>query len=82
MRTERLRAMLNKILSFLKQFTSLAPIFNFIGGRHTVFAIFFAGTGFYLELHGKLTTDYVGLITALQALVLAHSAKEDYFNSK
>lgn len=74
--------MIDKIANFLKQFTSLTPIYNFIGGRHTTFAIFFAITAFILALKGKLTADYVGVITALQALVLAHSAKEDYFSKQ
>lgn len=73
---------MKKIVDFLKQFTSLTPIYNFVGGRHTMFAIFFAVTAFVLALKGKLTADYVGIITALQAFVLAHSAKEDYFNKQ
>jgi hypothetical protein len=57
---------------------TLAPVYNFVGGRHTAFALFFAGTGFYLAWAGKLTGEYVALITALQALILGHSIKEDY----
>lgn len=74
--------MLSKIIDFFKKFTSLTPVYNFIGGRHTTFAIFFAVTGFVLALKGKLTTDYVGLITALQAFVLVHSVKEDYYSKQ
>jgi hypothetical protein len=71
---------MGKIISFFKQLTSLTPVYNFIGGRHTMFAIFFSVTGFILALKGKLTADYVGLITAMQAFVLAHSVKEDYYS--
>jgi len=50
--------------------------FGFFQGRHTFFAIFFTGSGFYLALTGRLTDSYVHLITALQTLIFAHSAKE------
>lgn len=73
---------MGKVLKFFSQFTSLAPVYNFIGGRHTTFALFFAITAFVLALKGKLTMDYSAVITALQAFVLVHSAKEDYFNNK
>jgi hypothetical protein len=51
-------------------------VFSFFKGRHTTFAVFFAVTGFILALLGKLTAQYVSLIVALQAYVLAHSYKE------
>jgi hypothetical protein len=59
--------------------------FGVLQGRHTAFALFFAGSGLYLALHGKLTDQYVNLVTALQAYVLVHSAKEaveDYSRRK
>ncbi len=69
--------MLKKLLGLLGQLKTLAPVYAFFGGRHTFFAIFFAVTGFYLAATGKLSAQYVALITALQAFVLGHSIKED-----
>jgi hypothetical protein len=60
----------------------VARLFNFFSGRHTAFAIFFAITGTVLAFIGKLTDSYVALITAIQALILAHSAKEDWHEQK
>lgn len=51
-------------------------------GRSTAFAVFFAGFGSLLAWFHKLDGSYVGLVTALQAYVVIHSTKEDYFNSK
>jgi len=54
-------------------------VYNFFGGRHTFFGLFFAITAFILALRAELTAQYVATITALQAYVLLHSTKEDYF---
>lgn len=62
-----------------KMFRRLADYF---GGRHTLFVVFFALSGFALAWFGKLTSSYVALCSALQTAVLAHSAKEDYFDAK
>lgn len=51
-------------------------------GRTTLFAIFFAISGTVLEWFRRLEPNYILLIGAIQALVLAHSAKEDYFAMK
>lgn len=52
-------------------------VFNFFNGRATAFALAFFVCGTFLAFEGKLTTAYVGLATSLQALILAHSFKED-----
>jgi len=57
-------------------------IANYFGGRHTLFVVFFALTGLGLAWAGKLTAQYVAMCTALQAVVLGHSIKEDYFVAK
>ena len=59
-----------------------ASVFSFFQGRSTFFAIAFAIIGTILAFRGKLTADYVGLITAIQALIVAHSAKEDWFAAR
>lgn len=54
-------------------------VFNFFGGRHTFFALFFAITAFALAWAGKLTHMYIEVMVTLQAYVLAHSIKEDHY---
>jgi hypothetical protein len=75
------KKMFAKIQAFISQFKTLTPVFNFFSGRHTFFALFFAITGFILAWTGKLTGQYVCLISALQAYVLIHSTKEDIANN-
>jgi hypothetical protein len=53
-------------------------VFDFFCGRCTFFALLFAFAGVGLAFAGKLTADYVALVGAIQALLVAHSAKEDY----
>lgn len=71
--------MLSKLLELFSKFQT-ESVFGFLQGRHTAFAIFFAVTAFWLAAHGKLTDSYAVTITAIQAFVLAHSVKEDYFS--
>lgn len=52
-------------------------VYSFFGGTSRFFAFFFAVSGTALAFRGKLTGDYVAMITALQALIVAHSVKED-----
>jgi hypothetical protein len=51
-------------------------------GRHTAFAAYFAIVGSVFQWFHHLDSNYIALIAAVQGLVLAHSAKEDYFESK
>jgi hypothetical protein len=60
----------------------LQKLFALCRGRHTAFAIFFALSMTALAAFGKLTGDYVAGIGAVQALLFAHSVKEDYFANK
>ncbi len=57
-------------------------IYNFFGGRATFFASVFTGAGIGLAFTDHLTGPFVALVGAVQALIVAHSAKEDYFNGK
>ena len=59
-----------------------SKIVTWTKGRSTAFAVFFAGFGSILAWFHRLDGSYVGLVTALQAYVVIHSTKEDYFNSK
>jgi hypothetical protein len=74
------RLNLTRIIGTLKSqavLLSLQPFFNLFCGRATFFALVFTGAGIALAFRGKLTADFVGMITAIQALILAHSWKED-----
>jgi hypothetical protein len=55
----------------------IPAIFNFFNGRATFFALVFTTTGIILAFRGKLTADFVALVTAIQGLVFSHSLKED-----
>jgi hypothetical protein len=52
--------------------------YKLFGGRCTFFALIFTASGIWLAHEGKLTTIFVTLVGAVQTLILAHSAKEDY----
>ena len=56
----------------------MRKVFDFFCGRCTFFALLFTLAGIGLACIGKLTADYVALVGAIQALLVAHSAKEDY----
>lgn len=56
-------------------FVKLCDMFN---GRCTFFAVVFTVAGIILAFTGKLTSQYVLFVGAIQALLVAHSAKEDY----
>jgi Mn2+/Fe2+ NRAMP family transporter len=71
-------AKLKSVIATITNAGGIAPLFQLFQGRCTFFACLFAGVGIGLAFLGKLTAEYVALITAIQALLLAHSAKEDY----
>lgn len=56
----------------------MRKLYDWFGGRCTFFAFLFTGAGIGLAFTGHLTADYVALVGAIQALIVAHSAKEDY----
>jgi hypothetical protein len=51
-------------------------------GRHTLFAGIELALGTVLAWCGKLDMSYVALCGTIQAMVLGHSLKEDYFEKK
>jgi TRAP-type C4-dicarboxylate transport system permease large subunit len=59
----------------------MVKVYNFFGGRCTFFALLFITSGIALAFMGKLNGDYVAMAAATQTLLVAHSAKEDYFQS-
>lgn len=64
------------------QYGPVAAVFTLFQGRATTFAIVFSGVGIYGFLHQYNLTSFTMFVTAIQALVFAHSIKEDYFTIK
>ena len=52
-------------------------LMNWMNGRSTAFAVFFAVNATVLAYLGKLSMTYVSMCTAIHAFVVAHSWKED-----
>lgn len=75
---KELDAAIAKVKAYKAEFGPVAALFNFFQGRCTFFACLFTGVGIALAFLGKLTAEYVALVGGIQALLLAHSAKEDY----
>jgi hypothetical protein len=56
---------------------AVSAFFNMFQGRCTFAAICFSITGMYGWLHGKDLTSFALFVTAVQGLLVLHSAKED-----
>jgi len=56
-------------------FCRLTDMFN---GTCRFFACVFTFFGIILAFMGKLTAEYVALVTAVQTLIVAHSVGQDY----
>ena len=56
-------------------FCRLTDMFN---GTCRFFAVVFTTVGIILAFMGKLTAEYVALVGAVQALLVAHSVGQDY----
>lgn len=75
---DKVSAKVKQVKEDLKNNGFMPAFFGFFGGRCTTFAIAFFLIGVLLELRGKLDGNFVALAGIIQALILAHSAKEDY----
>ena len=53
-------------------------ISGWFGGTTRFYAFVFTACGIVLAFFGKLNAEYVALVAGIQALILAHSVKEDY----
>jgi hypothetical protein len=51
----------------------------FFQGRHTLFVTVCVVIGVGTAWFGKLDANLVALLLGLQGMILAHSAKDDYF---
>jgi hypothetical protein len=78
----KIPAFAGKAFDYVSKSGIVTPIFALFSGRCTFFALVFTGVGIMLSFRGKLTADYVALVGAIQALILAHSVKEDYADAQ
>ena len=72
--------MLQEIKNFVNAFITgrvAASIFSIFNGRCTLAAICFSVVGVWGWLHGKDLTSYSVFVGTIQALLVAHSWKED-----
>ena len=53
-------------------------IYDFCGGKSTFFALVFTGFGVGLSFRGELTSAYVALVGAVQALIVGRAIADDY----
>ena len=58
---------------------NLGSVSKVFQGRHTMFLSVCLAIGVPMAWFGKLDANLVALLLGLQAMVLAHSAKDDYF---
>mgnify|MGYP001572199385 FL=1 len=53
-------------------------ISGWFGGTTRFYAFVFTACGIVLAFLGKLSAQYIALVTAIQALIVAHSVGQDY----
>ena len=53
---------------------------EYMQGRHTLFAAFFAIAGVVLQWFHHLDATFVAYMTSLMGMVLGHSIQENHFN--
>lgn len=68
--------MFEKVTVIIKRF-DLQPVWGKMGGKSFAVVLFFAITGFYLALKGKLTDSYAALATALSGFHVWRAIKQD-----
>ncbi len=56
--------------------------FNWMGGRSTAFAFVILILGFILALVGKLSTQFLGLVAALQGWVTVRAIGQDKYSAQ
>jgi hypothetical protein len=55
----------------------IGKLFDYMRGRHTAFAVFFAAAGTAMQWFHKLDGNYIALVTVIQGWVFARAASED-----
>lgn len=57
---------------------ALLPVYDFFGGLSEFYAIIFSTAGITLAFMGKLDGNFAAMIVAIQGLLVAHDALDDY----
>lgn len=78
----KIKNILKKVEGEVQESGVVASLFNFFQGRATAFAILFSAVGICLAFMGKLDANFALFVAAIQALVFAHSWKEDVRDQK
>jgi hypothetical protein len=60
----------------------LLPLYDVFGGLSEFYAFIFMTAGITLAFLGKLTADFAAMITAVQGLLIAHDALDDFHSRK
>jgi len=58
--------------------TALLPLYDFFGGLSEFYAAVFVAAGIILAFKGKLDGNFAAMIVAVQGLLVAHDALDDY----
>jgi hypothetical protein len=61
---------------------ALLPLYDFFGGLSEFYAVIFAISGIVLAFRGKLDSNFAAMIVAIQGLLVAHDALDDYHTRK
>ena len=61
---------------------ALLPIYNIAGGLSEFYALIFSASGIILAFKGKLDGNFAAMIVAVQGLLVAHDAIDDFLNHK
>jgi hypothetical protein len=58
--------------------STMMPIYGLFGGLSEFWAAIFATSAIILAFHGKLDGNFALAITAIQGILVAHDAMDDY----
>jgi hypothetical protein len=60
----------------------LTPLYQTAGGLSEFYALIFAASGIFLAFRGKLDGNFAAMIVAIQGLLCAHDAVDDFLKHK
>jgi hypothetical protein len=69
-------------MNWLLKFDWLRKFFAWFQGRTTTFCILFFIMGNILQYQHRLDMTYITFMGTLMGIIVGHSVKEDYFNTK
>lgn len=71
----------DKLVNVIKS-AALLPLYDFFGGLSEFYAMVFTVSGIVLAFRGKLDGNFAAMIVAIQGLLVAHDALDDYHSRK